>query len=207
MQAAVAQGKYDSRTRVLISRRICRMFQLQSLSQSPHSDLQHLPPATEDPTSTEDSFTEHCSNQESSNTTGNSSSSDSKLQVEQENFQRALLNNLSSPPAPPSPKPTSALSVASYFSKPEGSADDSSKQEGSLSAPAFRTEVQPHQVASAVNSFRALKIGIAAASGGALMFCAGGLAAPSIVTTLAASLTGMTSAGTTSAMMVSRAKG
>jgi hypothetical protein len=34
------------------------------------------------------------------------------------------------------------------------------------------------------------------------MFCAGGLAAPSIITSLVASLTGITSAGTTSAMMV-----
>lgn len=46
------------------------------------------------------------------------------------------------------------------------------------------------------------QVGMAAASGGALMFCAGGLAAPSIVTSLLASLTGMTGAGTTSAMLV-----
>jgi hypothetical protein len=47
------------------------------------------------------------------------------------------------------------------------------------------------------------QIGVAAASGGALMFCAGGLAAPSIVTSLVASLTGMTGAGSTSAVLVS----
>lgn len=147
------------------------MFQLQSHAPGQHIDSLPLPAASELPsTSRDDSSSKNIVLQEGCERTEDISNNDFKLQVEQENFQRALLNNLSSPPAPPSPKPTSALSVSSYFSKAESSNDDSSKQEGSLSAPAFRTEVEPHQVASAVNSFRALKVTNMSLPSGALSF-------------------------------------
>lgn len=70
-----------------------------------------------------------------------------------ETFQKALLSNLSAPATLP-PPPATAFSYTSYFSK----SDAARSPERALAIPAFRTTVQPQQVASAVNSFRALKV-------------------------------------------------
>mmetsp|Transcript_13701 Transcript_13701/g.20515 ORF Transcript_13701/g.20515 Transcript_13701/m.20515 type:complete len:691 (+) Transcript_13701:88-2160(+) len=64
--------------------------------------------------------------------------------------------------------------------------------------PAFKTAPET-KIGESVGTFRAWKVGFAAASGGALMFCAGGMSAPAIVSSI---LTLMGTSGTTSTLVI-----
>jgi hypothetical protein len=136
------------------------MFQLQSLPHNQHHGVLPLP------TPPEQNDQEYCTVADQSPNSEilvhkqtpptTLTPEESGVQAKQESFQRALLGNLSSAPEPPEPSPSSTFSVSSYFTKSESDTKDGKM--ASLAVPAFRTTVQPHHMASAVNSFRALKV-------------------------------------------------
>jgi hypothetical protein len=138
------------------------MFQLQSQTQ------QHTlsPPATTSDNEN-DIPVSHVDVVEVSTSDTRVTDGSSPASPEQIAFQTALLSNLSAPPPHSSPFSSSSSelpatsSYASYF-LPIGDSsqgEEGEREGGSLAVPAFRTDVQPQQVASAVNSFRALKVG------------------------------------------------